>query len=126
MSGVRIDMIWQPEAVLPYLFGALKAKIETVSSVAAIYLFGSRARVPVAQWHTLEGKDWDLYVVCDFPMVNTQLWGRDLGYYLDIVVITQEQMKKCLATDPHIQQLYPEDTLGVCEKYVQKVKNTVS
>ena len=117
-------MIWQPEAVLPYLFGALKAKIETVSPVAAIYLFGSRARVPVSEWHILEGKDWDLYVVCDFPIVNTQIWGRDLGYYLDLVVITQEQLKKCLETDPHIQKLYPKDALGVHKKYMQEVKNT--
>ena len=126
MSSVRLDMIWQPESVLPYLFGALKAKIETVSPVAAMYLFGSRARLPVAQWHTLEGKDWDFYIVCDFPIVNTDIWGRDCGYYLDLVVITQVHMKRCLETDHHIQQLFPEDSLGVREKYIQEVKNTVS
>ena len=120
MSIVRKDLIWQPEKVLPYLFDLLIAKIETITPVRAIYLFGSRARVPISEWHTLEGKDWDLYIVCDFPIVNTSIWGRDMGYYLDLPIVTQERMDALLKGNAQLKQLYPEDVLRLREKFIKQ------
>ena len=120
MSAVRYDKIWQPKIVLPYLIHTLKTQIETITPVHAIYLFGSRSKISLEQWGILEGKDWDVYIVCDFPIVNTRIWGRDLGYYLDIVVTTQKRIDILLGTNPHIKQLFPKDTLGLCQRYLQE------
>jgi len=120
MSIVRLDMIWQPEAVLPYLLHTLKAKVETITPVKAMYLFGSRSRVGLDQWHTLEGKDWDIYIVCDFPIVNTRIWGRDIGYYLDIVITTQKRIDTLLQANGGIKQLFPEDTLDLKSRYMEE------
>ena len=115
---MRLDMIWQPEQVLPYLLHTLKAKVETITTVKAIYLFGSRSRVGLDEWHTLEGKDWDIYIVCDFPIVNTRIWGRDLGYYMDVVVTTQKRIDTLLQANSGIKQLFPQDTLGLRQRFM--------
>lgn len=121
---MRLDMIWQPEQVLPYLLHTLKAKVGTITPVKAIYLFGSRSRVGLEEWHTLEGKDWDIYIVCDFPIVNTRIWGRDLGYYMDVVVTTQKRIDALLQANSGIKQLFPEDTLGLCQRFMEEALKT--
>ena len=86
MIQIRTEMIWQPDEVLPYIFGELKSKIEAITPVMHIYLFGSRATVPVNEWHTLEGKDWDILVACRFRITNTTVWTKALGYHIDLTV----------------------------------------
>ena len=111
MSQVRMEMIWQQEHMLPYLLGELKEKIEAITPVRKIYLFGSRARVPFSNWETLEGKDWDVLVVCDFKIVNTQIWARDANYHLDLMITDAQGEKHFLEYNKNTLELYPTDQL---------------
>lgn len=111
MSQIRMEMVWQHEQMLPYLLEELKQKIEAITPVRKMYLFGSRARVPFKDWKTLKGKDWDVLVVCDFKIVNTQIWARDANYHLDLMVTDPEGENHFLEYNKNILELYPENQL---------------
>ena len=109
MSQIRMDMIWQHEQVLPYLLGELKDNIEAITPIRKIYLFGSRAKIPFNEWNKLEGKDWDICVVCDFEIVNTQIWTKEKNYYLDLVITDPEGEKSFLEYHTGNLEIYPEN-----------------
>ena len=111
MSKRSTELIWQPDKVLPYLFGDLFKKIEAITPIQKIYLFGSRSRVPVSELHTLKGKDWDLVVVCSFKIINTQIWTTDIGYHIDLNIINGEGVKNFFNYDMKMIELFPENNL---------------
>ena len=102
------NRIWQHNTVLPYILGGLRHKIEVITPVHKIYLTGSRARTVVANWSLLEGKDWDIIVVCDFPIVNARVWTWDLNYHIDLIVTTQDKAAVYLQ---NAIELYPVNCL---------------
>jgi predicted nucleotidyltransferase len=111
MSQVKMEKIWQHEYVLPYILNGLKEKIEAITPIQQIYLYGSRARTPITDWHKLEGKDWDIMVVCAFPIVNTNIWTSDLNYHIDLTVTTQERIDYFTKYAIPIIGLFPENEL---------------
>ena len=96
MSKISFNKIWQHEQVLPYILGELKQHIEKITPVKKIYLFGSRGRTPTDEWKSLEGKDWDIYIVTAFPIVNTRIWTHEKNYHIDLMINTEEKGKKFL------------------------------
>jgi predicted nucleotidyltransferase len=110
MSQVKTDRIWQHNLVLPYILNGLKQKIEAITPVHKIYLTGSRAKTPVADWGELEGRDWDILVVCDFPIINTAVWTRDLNYHIDLVITTPGKAATLLQK---AIELYPDNQLVI-------------
>lgn len=113
MSRLRTDMVWQPERVLPYLLNELKQKIETITPVQGIWLTGSRARLPIEQWHSLEGKDWDILVQCSFSIVNTEIWTLQQGWYIDLVVANPQKARALLKNAKTPVELFPNCLLIV-------------
>ncbi len=111
MSQVKLDLIWQHNRVLPYIFGSLQEKITGITPVHKIYLIGSRAYTPLAKWPVLDGKDWDIIVVCDFAIVNTDTWTTGAGYYIDLLVINPQRAARLLKNSPHAIELYPVNRL---------------
>lgn len=120
MSQVRLDKIWQPQAVLPYILKDLRAKVEAITPVHAIYLFGSRGRIPIAKWNTLDGKDWDVLMVADFPITNTHVWTHQGNYYVDLKV-TSSKLFKARPNKQKLLELYPQlpDAL---KEYLNNIK----
>jgi len=112
MSQVRYEMVWQPEQVLPYLFDGLKTRIEALTPVRSMYLYGSRARTPQSRWNELEGKDWDVLVVCDYPIVKTHIWTQAENYHIDLT-ITDAVGAASYFEHVHTVELYPENRLEV-------------
>lgn len=113
MSNRREDLIWQHDKVLPYLLGELKQKIEKITPIQKIYLYGSRARMPFEKWHELQGKDWDILVICKFPIVNTHIWTTGLNYYIDLKVTNTEEAKNFFKNLKNRIELYPENHLPI-------------
>lgn len=111
MSRINTEAIWQPDKVLPYLFGELKQKIEAITPIQQIYLYGSRATTPVADWEKLEGKDWDILIICPFAIVNTVIWTRQLNYHIDLRVVDAVRAEQFLKHGPKLIELYPENKL---------------
>ncbi|MDR2234716.1 MAG: hypothetical protein LBE92_01205 [Chryseobacterium sp.] len=60
MSCVKHEVIWQHDNVLPYILTTLKNKIDEITEVEKIFLFGSRGRVPFEQRKDLIDKDYDV------------------------------------------------------------------
>ena len=106
-----MEMIWQQKKMLPYLLGELKEKIEGITPIRKMYLYGSRSRIPFKDWNTIEGKDWDVIIVCDFRIVNTQIWTKDSNYHLDLVVTDAEGEKNFLQHHHNCIELFPENQL---------------
>ena len=52
----------------------------------AIYLVGSRGKIPQENWDTLEGKDWDVIFQTKLQVNNTRVWTSDLNYHIDLLV----------------------------------------
>ncbi|WP_267406650.1 MULTISPECIES: hypothetical protein [unclassified Chryseobacterium] len=92
MSQVKHEAIWQHDQVLPYILTTLKDKIEEITPVEKIFLFGSRGRVPFENWKELEGKDWDVLVQTKFKLKNAQVLV-DKDYHLDLLVLDEERIK---------------------------------
>lgn len=111
MSNRKKDLIWQHEKVLPYLFGELKENIDRITPVQQIYLYGSRARVPFEQWYELDGKDWDVLVICKFPIVNTRIWTTGLNYYIDLKITDLKGAKNFFEYNPDGIELFPVNHL---------------
>jgi hypothetical protein len=111
MSQVKMDMIWQHQKVLPYILNGLRQKIDAITPMQRMYLIGSRGRTPISQWDTLEGKDWDVLVICRFPIVNTTVWTQALNYHIDLLVTTPQKENNYLKNAGTYVELYPENRL---------------
>ncbi|MEZ0007242.1 hypothetical protein ABH942_002621 [Flavobacterium sp. 28YEA47A] len=113
MSQIKAEAIWQHELVLPYILKDLKAKVDVITPVRAIYLYGSRSRIMPKDWHLLEGKDWDIMMICDFPIVNTHVWTTNLNYHIDLTITTAGKIKDLLERNNSIIELYPNYKLMI-------------
>lgn len=113
MSQVKKDRIWQHNTVLPYILHELRQKIEAITPIYTIYLTGSRAKTPVTEWDVLEGKDWDILVVCDFPIINTAVWTRDVNYHIDLVITNPKKATALLQNAQKAIELYPDNQLAL-------------
>lgn len=113
MSSVQLDMVWQHEKVLPYILYELKQQVERITPVHKIYLYGSRAKTPVDNWNTLLGKDWDIIMVCNFPVINTHIWTTAKNYHIDLSVISKQQANEMLTYRKDIVELFPGDELQI-------------
>lgn len=111
MSQVKLEMIWQHDKVLPYILNDLKKQIETITTVHGIMLYGSRAKTNIENWDTLKGKDWDVVMVTDFPIVNTQIWTQDENYHIDLRVIDKKRADEILGFLKQTIELYPVNQL---------------
>ncbi|WP_452598024.1 nucleotidyltransferase domain-containing protein [Pontimicrobium sp. MEBiC01747] len=111
MSQVKLEMIWQHDTVLPYILNDLKQQIETITTVHKIVLYGSRAKTSIENWNMLKGKDWDIIVVADSPLINTEIWTRDKNYHIDLKVISKEEANTILKYLRETKILYPENQL---------------
>lgn len=111
MSNRMKGLIWQHERVLPYLFGDLKQKIERITPIEQIFLYGSRARLPFVKWNELEGKDWDILVICKFPIINTKVWTTNLRYYIDLKVTDMEGANNFFIYNKERIELFPKNHL---------------
>ncbi|MCT2563393.1 hypothetical protein [Chryseobacterium herbae] len=109
MSRVKLEAIWQHEKVLPYILTTLKDKISEITAVEKIFLFGSRGRTPFEQWKDLEGKDWDVLVQAKCKLKNAHVLV-DKDYYLDLLVLDEEQIKKYYSED-RLMMVFPENKL---------------
>ena len=99
--------------MLPYILGELKQHIEKITPVKKIYLFGSRGRTPTDEWKSLEGKDWDIYIVTAFPIVNTRIWTHEKNYHIDLMINTEEKGKKFLNNYTSCVELFPNNKLNI-------------
>ncbi len=61
-------------------------------------------------WNQLKGKDWDVVMVCNFPIVNTRIWTIDKGYYIDLTITTELILQKMMQYQKYVE-LYPNNTL---------------
>ncbi|GEJ47977.1 hypothetical protein [Chryseobacterium sp. ON_d1] len=110
MSQVKPEAIWQHDKVLPYILTTLKDKIDDITAVEKIFLFGSRGRIPFDEWNTLEGKDWDVLVQakCKLKNAHTLL---DKDYYLDLLVLDEETIQKHYYNNK-LTMIFPENELS--------------
>lgn len=97
--------------MLPYILNELKQKIENITPVEKIYLFGSRAKTPLEDWHKLEGKDWDIIVQAGCKLTNTQIWTTDKNYHIDLYVVNEEQAKHHLQNVGKCLEIFPNNEL---------------
>ncbi len=109
MSRVKLEAIWQHEKVLPYILTTLKGKIDDITAVEKIFLFGSRGRVPFEEWDTLEGKDWDVLVQAGYRLKNAGI-VVDKDYHLDLLVMDKEQVQM-FTQNMTIKELFPINEL---------------
>lgn len=93
MSRVKPEAIWQHDKVLPYILTRIKDKINEITAVEKILLFGSRGRLPLKRWNELEGKDWDVLVQAKCKLKNARVL-LDEEYHLDLLVLDESQTKK--------------------------------
>lgn len=107
MGKLKLETIWQHQVVLPYILNDLRQKIENITPVEKIYLFGSRAKTPLEDWHRLEGKDWDIIVQAKCKLTNTQIWTTGKNYHIDLYVVSEEQAKQLLQNTGKTLELYP-------------------
>jgi len=113
MSQIKAEAIWQHELVLPYILKDLKAKIDAITPVRAIYLYGSRSRAAPNDWRLLDGKDWDVMIVCDFPIVNAHIWTTTLNYHIDLTITTADKIKNFIERSNSFIELYPNYELEI-------------
>jgi hypothetical protein len=113
MSQVKLNTKWQHQEVLPYILDGLRQKIETITPVLHIYLYGSRAKTPMDQWDKLQGKDWDIVVICAFPIKNTAIWTSDLNYHIDLVVTNAEGFQSFIDHKIPTIALFPNNELNL-------------
>jgi hypothetical protein len=110
MSRVQLEAIWQHDQVLPYILTTLKEKIDDITAVEKIFLFGSRGRVPFDEWDTLEGKDWDVLVQARCKLKNAYIL-IDQDYYLDLLVLDEETIKEHYSKNK-LTMIFPENELS--------------
>ncbi|KAB1231993.1 hypothetical protein [Chryseobacterium viscerum] len=109
MSRVKLEAIWQHDQVLPYILTTLKDKIDDITAVEKIFLFGSRGRVPFHEWDTLEGKDWDVLVQAKCKLKNAYAL-IDQDYYLDLLVLDEQTIKEHYSNNK-LAMIFPENEL---------------
>lgn len=109
MSRLKPEYIWQHEKVLPYILTSLKDKINEITAVEKILLFGSRGRLPLERWNELEGKDWDVLVQAKCKLKNARVL-LDEEYHLDLLVLDESQTEK-FTENMTIKQLFPLNEL---------------
>lgn len=110
MSRVKLEAIWQHDQVLPYILTTLKDKIDDITAVEKIFLFGSRGRVPFDEWNTLEGKDWDVLVQAKGKLKNAYAL-IDQDYYLDLLVLDEQTIKEHYSNNK-LAMIFPENELS--------------
>ncbi|UWX59773.1 hypothetical protein N0B40_15300 [Chryseobacterium oranimense] len=109
MSRIKTESIWQHDKVLPYILTSLKEKINEITAVEKIMLFGSRGRLPLECWNELEGKDWDILVQTKCKLKNAHILV-DKAYHLDLLVLDENQVQK-FTENMMIKQLFPVNEL---------------
>lgn len=109
MSRVKLEAIWQHDKVLSYILTTLKDKIDDITAVEKIFLFGSRARVPFEEWNILEGKDWDVLVQARCKLKNAYAL-LDKDYYLDLLVVDEETIQEHYSNNK-LTMIFPENNL---------------
>lgn len=109
MSRVKTGAIWQHDKVLPYILTRLKDKINEITAVEKIILFGSRGRLPLERWNELEGKDWDVLVQTRCKLKNVRVL-LDEDYHLDLLVLDENQTKK-FTENMTTKELFPLNEL---------------
>ncbi|WP_143883180.1 hypothetical protein [Chryseobacterium binzhouense] len=109
MSRIKPEAIWQHESVLPYILTRLKDKINEITAVEKILLFGSRGRLPLESWNELEGKDWDVLVQAMCKLKNARVL-LDEEYHLDLLVLDESQTEK-FTENMTTKQLFPLNEL---------------
>ncbi|MDQ1160173.1 hypothetical protein QE422_000541 [Chryseobacterium sp. SORGH_AS 447] len=109
MSRIKPGVIWQHEKVLPYILTSLKDKINDMTAVEKIILFGSRGRLPVERWNELEGKDWDIVVQAKCKLRNAHILV-DEGYHLDLLVLDKDQTEE-FTENMTVKELFPVNEL---------------
>ncbi|PTT78079.1 MULTISPECIES: hypothetical protein [unclassified Chryseobacterium] len=109
MSRVKTESIWQHDKVLPYILTRLKDKINEITAVEKILLFGSRGRLPLERWKELEGKDWDILVQAQCKLKNARVL-LDEEYHLDLLVLDESQTKKFIE-NMATKELFPTNEL---------------
>lgn len=120
MSSIQLEMIWQHDKVLPYILNELKQHVERITPVHQIYLYGSRAKTPITNWTTLKGKDWDIIMVCNFPIINTHIWTTDKNYHIDLSVISKQEAIELRKYRKDLMELFPSD------EYMNPESNNIS
>ncbi len=113
MSKIKWETIWQHDKVLPYILYELKEKIEKITPIEKIYVFGSRAKKPVEEWQKLEGKDWDIIVQAKCKITNAQIWTKNLNYHIDLFVLDEKQTQKLLNNVKIYKEIYPKNELNI-------------
>ncbi|MBO6185300.1 MAG: hypothetical protein J6O88_11545 [Chryseobacterium sp.] len=111
MSQVKPESIWQHEKVLPYILTSLKDKINDITEVEKIIIFGSRGRLPVERWDELQGKDWDILVQARCKVKNAGVLVGE-NYHLDLLVLDEEQVKK-FCQNKVTKELFPVNKLEI-------------
>lgn len=114
MSRVKLETIWQHNKVLPYILTTLKDKIDDITAVEKIFLFGSRGRVPFDEWNKLEGKDWDVLVQAKCKLKNAHVL-IDKEYYLDLFVLDEESINTHYS-NYKLTMIFPVDELNLLTK----------
>ncbi|WP_332453303.1 hypothetical protein [Chryseobacterium aquaticum] len=109
MSRVKPEAIWQHDKVLPYILTRLKDKINEITAVEKILLFGSRGRLPLERWNELEGKDWDVLVQAKCKLKNAKVLVEE-NYHLDLLVLDESQTKK-FVENMTTKELFPINEL---------------
>lgn len=106
--------IWQHDKVLPYILTSLKDKINKITAVEKIILFGSRGRLPVERWNELEGKDWDIVVQAQCKLRNAHILV-DEDYHLDLLVLNKDQIEK-FTENMTTKEIFPVNELECLTK----------
>ena len=106
MSQVKHEAIWQHDKVLPYILTTLKEKIEEITPVEKIFLFGSRSRLPFEKWKELEGKDWDIIVQTKLKLKNAHVLV-DKDYHLDLLVLDEERINNHYSNN--LKMIFPDN-----------------
>lgn len=105
MSRVKTESIWQHDKVLPYILTSLKDRINEITAVEKIILFGSRGRLPLESWNELEGKDWDILVQAKCKLKNAHVLVEE-DYHLDLLVLDKSQTEKFIQ-NMKTKELFP-------------------
>ncbi|MFP3595842.1 hypothetical protein [Chryseobacterium sp. SIMBA_029] len=116
MSRVKLETIWQHDKVLPYILTTLKDRIDDITAVEKIFLFGSRGRIPFEEWKELEGKDWDVLVQAKCKLKNAHVLV-DKDYYLDLLVLDEEKIRTYYSKNKMVM-VFPENELNNIENHL--------
>jgi hypothetical protein len=109
MSRVKTETIWQHDKVLPYILTSLKDKVNEITAVEKIILFGSRGRLPLEHWSELEGKDWDILIQAKCKLKNAVVLVNK-NYHMDLLVLNENQAKE-FCQNMKTKEIFPVNEL---------------